>query len=326
MGSFKNALNAIYKFVSRESQSREVLGIMVFGSFAKGNLHKNSDVDILLFKDGGAYLREIEKINGLNLEVYRAPIKIFTSPFHGEEGRFLFDMFRLQALRSGKIIYDTKGSLGQLRIEACNSRIPLSYVKETLDKANMGIYRAEDFLQRGHSQLAEHEIFGASINVARALLLMENVPEINTPRLFIPHLRAKNPIFYRMLREIHELHGLGRSDVEASLANLLGMLQLASVRFKKNWVSGLIEKAKAEAFSAKDCLRYGDYESAMLQIRLSESILSHPSVKDLLKNRGVKNLKETSLKTSAINENLEILKRTMTNISATLWGNIEPKS
>lgn len=309
MGSFKNALNAIHKFVSRESQNREVLGIAVFGSFAKGNLHKNSDIDVLLLKEGGIYFREMDEIDGLNLEVYRAPIKIFTPPFYGGEGRVLFDMFRLQALRSGKIIYDPMGLMGQLRIEAYSSRIPLSYIEETLNKAQTRVRRAGDFLQRGRPQLAEYEIFGASIDVARALLLSENVPEINTPRLFLPHLRAKNHAFYKLLCETQDLHGLGRSDVELSLANLLGMLETISGKFKENWVSGLIEGAKTEALSAKDCLRYGDYESAMLQIRFSESIFSHPSVKRILKNRGVENLKEASPKISSINESLEVLKR-----------------
>ncbi|MBS7635649.1 nucleotidyltransferase domain-containing protein [Candidatus Bathyarchaeota archaeon] len=295
--------------MSRESQNREVLGIAVFGSFAKGKLHENSDIDVLLLKDGGIYLREIGEVDGLKLEVYRAPIEIFMPPFCGGGGRILFDMFRLQALRTGEIFYDPKRLLGQLRIDAYNSRIPLSYVKEMLNKAHTEINRAEDFLQRGRFQLAEDELFGASINVARALLLNENVPEINTPRLFLPHLRVKNPVFYNVFREIHELHGLDRSDVEDSLANLLGMLEMASGKLKEHWVSDLIEKAKTEALSAKDCLKNGDYESAMLQIRFSESILSHPSVKGLLKYMGFKNLKEAHLKNSSINENLEILKR-----------------
>ena len=308
MGSFKNALNAIHKFVSRESQDKEVLGIAVFGSFAKGKLHEDSDIDILLLKDGGLYARRIEEVDGLNLEVYSAPIEIFTLPLHCGEN-LLFDMFRLQVLRSGKIIYDPRGLLEQLRIKVCTSRIPSSYVEKTLEKVNAKIRCAEDLLRTGRLRLAESEILSASIDAARALLLNENVPEINTPRLFLPHLRIKNPGFYRVFREIHGLNGLGRSDVESSLNNLLGRLEAISGRFKENRILNLIEKAEIEALSAKDCLTHGDYESAMLQIRLSESMLAHLSVGGLLKNSSVENLKAPSLEFSLINEYIEVLKR-----------------
>jgi hypothetical protein len=47
----------------------------------------------------------------------------------------------------------------------------------------------------------------------------------------------------------------------------------------------------------------------MLQIRLSESMLAHPSVGGLLKNSSVENLKAPSLEFSLINEYIEVLKR-----------------
>jgi|GEM_PF-1324761 predicted nucleotidyltransferase len=308
MGSFKNALNAINEFVSRESQDREVLGIMVFGSFAKGKLHEDSDVDILLLKNGGAYARRMEEVDGLSFEVYRAPIKVFTPPFHRGE-RLLFDMFRLQVLRSGKIIYDPWGILDHLRIEACASRIPASYVEKTLERVNAKIRCAEDLLRTGRLRLAESEILSASTDAARALLLNENVPEINTPRLLLPYLRIKNPGFYRIFREIHGLNGLSRSDVESSLTDLLRRLDAISGRIKEDWTLNLIEKAKIEALNAKDCLKHGDYESAMLQIRLSESMLNHPSLMGFLRKSEIGNPEAHSLEYSSINEYIDIMKR-----------------
>lgn len=272
--SFKRSLNAINEFIELKRFDEEVLGIIVFGSFAKGKLGKTSDIDVLLLMKDGKYLRKIENHDGLKFEVYMAPVEIFISPFNCGRNLF-FDMFRLQVLRTGKIFYDQKGLLNQLSIEANNQKIPNFYEKIMLNRVYERIRNAEKHFWIGHLKYAESELQAASIEAARTLLLKINEPEINIPRLIIPHLRKMYPDFYKIFREIHGLDKLGKTDIELEAANLADYLKKIADKYGavKDFRAA-IRKARREFLNAEDCLERGDYDSAILQLRLSTSILN----------------------------------------------------
>lgn len=271
--SFKRALNAINEFVESKRFDENVLGIIVFGSFAKGTLHKTSDIDVMLLMKGGRHLRKIEDHGGLKFEVRMAPIETFASTLNGERNLFL-DMFHLQVLRTGKILYDRKGFLSRLSFEAINRKIPVFYEKKMLNRAYKRLRSAEKHLWAGRLKHAESELQEASIEVARTLLLRINEPEINIPRLLIPHLRRAYPDFYKVFREIHGLNNLGRADIELEAASSLDYLEKTADKYGVVGEFGsVIKRAERELLNAGDCLEYGDYDSAMLQLRLSTSIL-----------------------------------------------------
>ena len=272
--SFKRALNAINEFVESKKFNEKVLGIIVFGSFAKGTLHKTSDIDIMLLMNGGRYVRKFEDHDGLKFEVYTTPIEIFTSPLNGE-GDLFFDMFRLQVLRTGKILYDRERLLSRLSFEAINRKIPNYYEKKMLNKAYKRLRSAEKYLWAGRLKHANFELQAASINIARTLLLRTNEPEINIPRLLIPHLRRTYPDFYKVFREIHGLDNLGGADIELKVTNSLDHLRKIADKYGVvKAFRSVIKRAEHELLNAKDCLEHGDYDSATLQLRLSTFILN----------------------------------------------------
>jgi len=272
--SFKRALNAINEFVESKKFNEKVLGIIVFGSFAKGTLHKTSDIDVMLLMNGGRYVRKIEDHDGLKFEVCMVPIETFTPPLNGE-GDLFFDMFRLQVLRTGKILYDREGLLSQLSFEAINRKIPNYYEKKMLNKAYKRLRSAEKYLWAGRLKHANFELQVASIDVARTLLLRIDEPEINIPRLLIPHLRRTYPDFYKVFREIHGLDHRGRADVEFKVASLLDHLRKIADKYGVvKAFRSVIKRAEHELLNAKDCLEHGDYDSATLQLKLSTFILN----------------------------------------------------
>ena len=278
--SFKRSLNAINEFVESKKLDEKVLGIIVFGSFVKGTLRKTSDIDVLLLMKDGKYARRIERYDDLKFEVYMAPAEILTSsPKNGRN--LFFEMFRLQVLRTGRIFYDQEGLLSQLSAEASNQKIPYFYEKIMLNRTYKRLRYAEKYFWTGRLRQAKSELQAASIEAARTLLLRMDEPEINIPKLIIPHLRRIDPNFYNIFREIHGLNNLGKSDIELEFINSLNYLRKITNKYSvMKYFRDVINRARFELLNAKDCLEYGDYDSAILQLKLFMSILnSHLPIK-----------------------------------------------
>ncbi len=268
--SAKKISNAIKEFVYLQTFDEKVLGVMVFGSLAKGMLRKTSDIDILLLTKGGERLRTIKEYDCLKFEIYKVPKTDFASPFFS--GKNLpFDTFRLQVLRSGKILYDLDGTLSWLSVKARTQKIPRFYMNTMLKRACRLLGYARNHFRMGRLERAESALQSASVELARALLLGMDEPEVNTPRLLIPHLRRRFPDFHKIFCEIQGINGAGKHDAESALIDFSTHLSRVTDKFCR--IQYDIEEAKTEFLNAKDCLEYGDYESAILQLRLSANIL-----------------------------------------------------
>jgi len=94
-----NIVDIIVKNVNPEK-------IILFGSFALGNPHKDSDVDILIIKDTNAdkfnYAREIRRY----LRGVKIPIDIIVcTKKEVEEWKHTKSAFITQIIESGKVLY-----------------------------------------------------------------------------------------------------------------------------------------------------------------------------------------------------------------------------
>ncbi|MEM1997841.1 MAG: nucleotidyltransferase domain-containing protein [Candidatus Bathyarchaeia archaeon] len=274
--SSREALEKVNELISSflRRYGYNFLGAVVFGSLAKGTWRKNSDVDIMLLFNECDYSRNFKIYDGLKFEIYNMPAKIFFSPFSGGRRNLFFDMFRLQVLRTGKVLYEKDYIISRVFAMLSGRKIPHEYVGEALNKAHGLANAAERYLYRGSIEGAELKLLDASINFARALLMKMNIPEINTPRLLIPHMRGKSPDFYGVFREICGLKGMGRGEVEARIVEVKETLNNIRRKFGKNMgLKGVINKAESELSSAEDCLEVGDHDSAALQAEYAQSII-----------------------------------------------------
>ena len=311
---FKRSLNALNDFVESKRFDKKLAGIIVFGSFVKGMLHKTSDIDVLLLTKNGEYSRKIKEYDGLKFEIYTAPIAMFMSPFNNK-GNLFFDMFRLQVLRTGRILYNQNGLLSQLNTWVNDQKILRSYERTLLSRAYKRLRHAEKYFWVGYLNHAESELQAASIEVARTLLLRKNKPEINIPRLIIPHLRKLYPDFYKIFQEIHGLDNFGKNDVELELYNSLNYLEKINDKYNAaEYLGSVIKRADLELSNAKDCLEYGDYDSAILQLRLFTSILNnHLPMKFKFNTCGF-NSRHSARSSNKIKEELSILREALSGL------------
>ena len=270
-------------FVKKESRSEGVIGIVAFGSFARGIVQESSDVDLLVLReDVEGYSRTRQNMKGVLLEIHRWPAKMFGTPFAGGQSNVFQDAFCLAVMRDGRIIYDPKGILRRYKRYAQTHRLPLTRARSLASKAQSSLLLAQNLLEKGKVDGAEIEIRRAAEEVARVLLLESDILEIVSPKYYLPHLRSEFPDFYRTFCEVHNLEKIRRDVAEAAIQRVskwLGIVVNEIRRMgKEEWLTqgGEVRGAQSELSNARDCLENGDVEGAVLQARHSAILLASP--------------------------------------------------
>ena len=290
-GLLRRMSELVEDFVKEESRSERVIGIVAFGSFARGIVQESSDVDLLVLReDVEEYSRMRQNEKGVLLEIHRWPAKMFSTPFTGGQSNVFQDAFCLAVMRDGRIIYDPKGILQRYKRFAQTHRLPRTRTRSLASKAQASLLLAQNLLEKGKIEGAEIEIRRAAEELARVLLLEGDILEIVSPKYYLPHLRNESPDFYRTFREVHNLKKIHRDEVEAAIQRVskwVGMIIDEIRRMgKEEWLrqGSAARGAQSELSNARDCLEKGDMEGAILQARYSAILLVSPVLR-LLEGR-----------------------------------------
>lgn len=274
----KRMSNLVENFVLRESQVEGIVGILVFGSFVKGKVRVKSDLDLLvLMEDSEENSRINKRENGFLLEIYKWPIYLFYKTLLGERGDLFSNAFLFEVMRTGRILYDPERILQKIKRYAQTHKLPYSHMKSLIKKANKSLHLAQNLLKSGELEGAEIEIRKSSEEIARVMLLERDILKINPPKIYLPHLRNKEPEFYITFSEVHNLKKLNRNKIEVAIQIISGwcerVVKEARSISEKYGLKGLIINAQTELSNAQDCLENGDLEAATLQIRYSALFL-----------------------------------------------------
>lgn len=266
--------------VRQESQDSRVVGILVFGSFVKGKVRRTSDLDIIVVKeDIEEFSRKRQRIKGILLEIYTWPLKFFRKPFCGEMAG-LSTPFLFGVMRTGRILYDPKGTLQEFKRYAQTRKLPNSIVKSQAERAKRSLHLAQELVKKRELEGAELEIRRASGELARAILLKRDILEIISPKVYLPHLRNEVPDFYSKYREIHNIKELHTEEIEAAIHNVSNwrerIIEEVHRMGKEDWLKagGVFSGAQTELSNAKDCLESEDLEAATLQVRWSAMLVA----------------------------------------------------
>ena len=103
------------RFVEELATDRDVVGVFLFGSFARGDSRPDSDIDLLVITSG-VFRKEIFHIDGVELEIFynnRADTITFW-----KENRDDFESF----WRDAKAVFDRDGTVGYLERVAARLR------------------------------------------------------------------------------------------------------------------------------------------------------------------------------------------------------------
>lgn len=188
-------------FLEELKQRTDVLGVIMFGSWARGNNRPDSDVDLVVILTEG-YRRTVEHRNGQAFEI------IYTT----EKGAFDYweghkdDAAGLWAV--AKILFDKDGTIERLKIKI---KEVLDAGKKPIDEYQLGQFRfdSEDILKYVESILASDPTSANLILTNKIFALTElffDIRQIWTPapKQRLTKVKEINPDFYSLLQEFYQ--------------------------------------------------------------------------------------------------------------------------
>ncbi len=98
----------VTKFIEKLKTKEDILGVLIFGSYARGDQRDNSDVDVLVITKNST-LRDVETMDGQAFEMVYASL---------DDAKSFYEKNPDNAVRQwddGKIVFDKNGEMEELR-------------------------------------------------------------------------------------------------------------------------------------------------------------------------------------------------------------------
>ncbi len=189
------------KFLEELKQRSDVLGVIMFGSWARGNNRPDSDVDLVVILTEG-YRRTIEHRNGQPFEIIYTTGKGAFDYWEGHKD----DAAGLWAV--AKILYDKDGTIEQLKIKI---KEVLDAGKKPIDEYQLGQFRfdSDDQLKYVESILASDPTTANLILTNKIFALTELFFDIRqmwtpAPKQRLAEIQKINPDFYSLLQQFYQ--------------------------------------------------------------------------------------------------------------------------
>ncbi len=206
-----NMNESTQKFVAELKIRPDVLGLIMFGSWARGNNRIDSDVDLVVILTEG-YRRTVEYKDGQVFEI------IYTT----EKGAFDYweshkdDAAGLWAV--ARILFDKDGTIERLKTSIAKI---LSVGKEPIDEFQLGQFRfdAEDILKYVENILVSDPTSANLILTNKVFTLTElffDIRQIWTPapKQRLAEIKKISPEFYMLLNEFYKQHNDMKDKLE----------------------------------------------------------------------------------------------------------------
>lgn len=189
------------KFLDELKQRPDVLGVIMFGSWARGNNRPDSDVDLVVILTEG-YRRTVEHRNGQPFEI------IYTT----EKGAFDYweghkdDAAGLWAV--AKILFDKDGTVERLKTKI---KEVLDAGKKAIDEYQLGQFRfdSEDQLKYVETILASDPTTANLILTNKIFALTELFFDIRqmwtpAPKQRLAEIQKNSSDFYSLLQQFYQ--------------------------------------------------------------------------------------------------------------------------
>ncbi|MBI4714150.1 nucleotidyltransferase domain-containing protein [Candidatus Uhrbacteria bacterium] len=189
------------KFLEELKQRSDVLGVIMFGSWARGNNRPDSDVDLVVVLTEG-YRRTVEHRNGQPFEIIYTTGKGAFDYWEGHKD----DAAGLWSV--AKILYDKDGTIEQLKNKI---KEVLDAGKKPIDEYQLGQFRfdSDDQLKYVESILASDPTTANLILTNKIFALTELFFDIRqmwtpAPKQRLAEIQKINPDFYSLLQQFYQ--------------------------------------------------------------------------------------------------------------------------
>ena len=188
------------KFIEKQEQDENVLGIILFGSWARGNNRPDSDVDLVIILEEG-FKRTVEEHDGQIFEIIYTTAKSAFDFWENNKD----DAANLWEV--AQIVFDRKGDVEKLKGEAEEM---IAKGKKEIDKFQKGQFRFDSEDQIHYAE----EIYKTDKTTAN-LILMNKVFSLTelffdlqqlwtpAPKQRLDKIKELNPKLYELLENFY---------------------------------------------------------------------------------------------------------------------------
>ena len=200
------------KFINQLKQRLDVAGIILFGSWARGNNRPGSDVDLIVIIDKG-YKRAVENYDGQVFEI------IYTT----EKSAYRFweenkdDAFNLWDV--ARIVYDRTGAINDLQSRAEKM---LKNGKKAIDESQLGQlhFDAEDQVEYSAQIYEQDPITANMILNNKVFVLTELFFDIRqlwtpAPKQRVEAIKQSAPELYSLLKRFNTAPSFAQGTITA---------------------------------------------------------------------------------------------------------------
>jgi hypothetical protein len=269
---FDTALNDTVK---EWKSHKEVKGIFAYGSFVRGTITTNSDLDVgIVWGSVDAPVR----LMSTHKEVPIDMVFMTTSDVEGVFSGTTKDVTKISEvinrLRNSRVVHDTDGLVKSWQEKTVNytwSEESISQVKNT---SMEHLKRARKFAQEDEGPSAIFELREGLFNLGRVVIMINNIFHILKPAEVLTEVRMLDPMAYSLFLRAYKLKGMNEQKLLKVLGDMRQWLEIAESRMDTVTLdeqavlsTELLSQAQREYQGSLRLSYSGDFELAVLEMR-----------------------------------------------------------
>jgi predicted nucleotidyltransferase len=270
-GRFNTALNDT---VNEWKKNDNVIGIFVYGSYVRGTITANSDLDIGIIWDGDvAPVRLISKHKEVVIDMVFMTVKEVEAVLD-ETSKDVYKISEVvNRFRTSKILHDTKKMLEQWQNSVHQYVWSDEVISEVKNLALEELARGEKFVEDEDYESAIYEVRDGLLHLGRVIVMTNNIFTLHKPAEVLTEIRMLDPVTYKLFLRTFKLKDMNEprllkilEEIEEWLEKTEKRLDEVSSDSQLVEATGLLAQAQREHHGALGLTYSGDYELAVLEM------------------------------------------------------------
>lgn len=277
---------ALKDTVSEWKQNKNVKGIFVYGSYVKGTITANSDLDIgIIWEGDDAPVRLMSTHKEVIIDMVFMTTKEVEAVLEGTSK----DVFKISEvvnrLRSSKILHDTKHLLKDWQNSVQHYIWSDDVINKVKGLALEELSRAEKFLEDEDYVSAIYEARDGLLQLGRIIVMTNNIFTLHKPAEVLTEIRMLDPMTYKLFLRTFKLKGMNEPKLIKILDEIKEWLDktekhLEEITSDTQFIESteLLAQAQREQNGAVVLTYAGDYELAVMEMRKAACTLGRALV------------------------------------------------
>jgi predicted nucleotidyltransferase len=293
---------ALFDTVEEWKKKDQVRGIFVYGSYARGTMTANSDLDICIVWDKEeAPARLLAEHKGILIDMTSLSPRAIEDVLSKKTRDCLRVAEVVCRFKNARVVHDTGGMLKKLQDRVAEYKWPEDIVKGLKAQAVESLTNAMRLSeQEEDSMSATYELRNGLFDLGRVLLMKNSIFCIIKPSEVLNEVRMFDPMTYGLFLRTFKLKGLEEEDLRGILGDVKHWIEITEERLKNtegDTAAELLAQAQREYYGAMNLTVGGDYELAVFEMRqsvqtLGLALLAIDGLSDVDSGKVVKKLQE----------------------------------